>query len=345
MTLKEIAKLAGVSSATVSYVLNNSAPVSEKTRKNVLRIVHETGYTSNTIAKSLRTNKTNTIGLIAEDITFSHTAAIIDGINEFAQPHGYHIVLSNLRFLSKITSRFESIAEYKENISAAINVLLGMQVDGMIYIGMHERNLDPMVMPCAKPFVYCYCYTTNPEDVCVCYDNFAISYQITKKLIENGHKRIGLMTGNMNSAPSHQRMMGFQKALMDCSIPMDLDYIQNGEWLFEPSKKAALKLLSKKNPPTAIYAMNDVMALGVCRAANLLGRTVPANLSVVGFDNAECIRYICPRISTVHLPLREMGNVSAKILFAMIKGEHPAKNKLQLPCTFLERESIGLCEP
>lgn len=344
MTLKDIAKLADVSSATVSYVLNNSAPVSEKTREKVLKIVQETGYTSNTLAKSLRISKTNTIGIVVEDITFSHTAAIIDGINEFAEQHGYNTVLNNLRLLSKIATRFESIVDYKENISATINVLLGMQVDGIIYIGVHDRNLDGIIEPCTKPFVYCYCYTNSPDDVCVCYDNFNISYQLTKKLIEKGHRRIGLITGNIDSVPSHQRMMGFQKALMDCSIPLDLNYVKNGEWLYKPSKKVALELLNQKNPPTAIYAMNDVMALGVYRVASLLGIQIPTDLSVVGFDNAECIRYVQPGVSTVDLPLREMGNVSAQNLLTLINGGKLDKYKLKLPCTFIERESIDLCQ-
>ena len=104
MTLKEIAKLAGVSSATVSYVLNNSAPVSEITRKRVLKIVEKPGYPSNIIARSLHVNKTRTVGIIVEDVTVPHTAAIIDGINEYAKHNAYNTVLSNLRLMSKSTT-------------------------------------------------------------------------------------------------------------------------------------------------------------------------------------------------------------------------------------------------
>lgn len=142
MTLKEIASMAGVSAATVSYVLNNTAQVSEETRKRVEKIIKETGYRSNILAKSLRTNESFLIGVIVEDITVWHTAHIIDGINEIAEARGYNTILNNLRLLSKIESQFEHISNFQKDIDKAVDVLIGMQVDGIIYVGMHDRKIS-----------------------------------------------------------------------------------------------------------------------------------------------------------------------------------------------------------
>ena len=170
MTLKEIADLAGVSTATVSYVINHSAAVSEKTRIKVEKIIKETGYHSNMLAKSLRKNESRLIGIIVEDIKVAHTAYIIDGINEIAEKKKYNTILCNLRLLSKIGSRFEDISEYQEDIDHEINVLLSMQVDGIIYIGMHDRKISHVVKNSSIPVVYCYCYADG-EGSSVRYNN------------------------------------------------------------------------------------------------------------------------------------------------------------------------------
>ncbi|WP_277407278.1 LacI family DNA-binding transcriptional regulator [Lacrimispora xylanisolvens] len=142
MTLKEIASMAGVSVATVSYVLNNTAQVSDETRKKVEKIIKETGYRSNILAKSLRRNESFLVGVIVEDVTVWHTAYIIDGINEIAEARGYNTILSNLRLLNKIESQFDHISNYQKDIDKALDVMIGMQVDGIIYVGMHDRKIS-----------------------------------------------------------------------------------------------------------------------------------------------------------------------------------------------------------
>lgn len=339
MTLKEIASMAGVSVATVSYVLNNTAQVSDETRKKVEKIIKETGYRSNILAKSLRRNESFLVGVIVEDITVWHTAYIIDGINEIAEARGYNTILSNLRLLNKIESQFEHISNYQKDIDKALDVMIGMQVDGIIYVGMHDRKISHILQNIKKPVVYCYCYTEG-EGSSVRYSNEKTIYQMTQMLIEKGHKEFGVINGLKESEPASLRFDGFKKALKEAGILLKPENITCGNWKYREGREAAKKLLEKSDRPTAIVAMNDDMAVGVCDAAKELGFKIPDDISVTGFDNADIIQYVTPRITTVERPLQEMGHRSMELLFEGIKGTSVGDISITLPCTLIEGESV-----
>lgn len=339
MTLKEIAAMAGVSAATVSYVLNNTAQVSDETRQKVEKIIKETGYRSNMLAKSLRKNETFLIGVIVEDITVWHTASIIDGINEIAEIRGYNTILSNLRLLSKIESQFEHISIFQKDIDKALDVLIGMQVDGVIYVGMHDRKINHVLHDIQKPVVYCYCYTDG-EGSSVRYSNEKTAYQVTRNLIDEGHKNIGVINGLEGSEPAQLRFRGFSKALAESGIELKPENVVRGDWSYQHGKEAARKLLSRKDYPDAIVAMNDEMAVGVYHAAEELGFKIPEDFSVTGFDNADIAQYVSPKLTTVNRPLQEMGYRSMELLLNMIHGVNVGDVNITLPCTIIEGESV-----
>ena len=339
MTLKEIASMAGVSVATVSYVLNNTAQVSEETRKRVEKIIKETGYRSNILAKSLRTNESFLIGVIVEDITVWHTAHIIDGINEIAEARGYNTILNNLRLLSKIESQFEHISNFQKDIDKAVDVLIGMQVDGIIYVGMHDRKINHVLHDIKKPVVYCYCYTDG-EGSSIRYSNEKTVYQMTQMLISNGHKEFGVINGLKGSEPAALRFKGFQRALDEAGIKLKPENNVCGNWKYREGKEAARKILNKKDFPTAIVAMNDDMAVGVYDAARELGLKIPDDISVTGFDNGDIVQYVTPRITTVERPLQEMGYRSMELLLESIHGTSVGDVNNTLPCALIEGESV-----
>ncbi len=339
MTLKEIASMAGVSVATVSYVLNNTAQVSDETRKRVEKIIKETGYRSNILAKSLRKNESFLVGVIVEDITVWHTAYIIDGINEIAEARGYNTILSNLRLLSKIESQFEHISNYQKDIDKAVDVLIGMQVDGIIYVGMHDRKISHVLQDIKKPVVYCYCYTDG-EGSSVRYSNEKMVYQMTKMLIDNGHKDFGVINGLKDSEPAALRFKGVKRALNEAGLVLKAENIVCGNWKYREGKEAAVKLLDKKDFPTAIVAMNDDMAVGVYDAAKELGLKIPDDISVTGFDNADIVHYVTPRITTAERPLQEMGYRSMELLLESINGISVGDVNITLPCTMIDGESV-----
>lgn len=340
MTLKEIAVKAGVSVATVSYVLNHSPKVGAETRERVERIIKETGYRSNILAQSLRTNKSFLVGVLVEDVTVWHTAHIIDGINELAEKKGYHTILSNLRLLSKIESQFEHISKFQGDIDKAVDVLLGMQVDGIIYVGMHDRLIRDVLHDINKPVVYCYCYTDG-ECSSVRYSNKNSEYLITKRFLEKGHKNFGVLRGLDASEPTELRMQGIEKALNEAKIELKSENILNGEWKYEQGKAAARQLLTSENPPSAIIAMNDEMAVGAMDAAVELGLKVPEDVSVAGFDNADIVHYVTPKITTVDRPLQEMGFQTMKLLLDKITNSEYEDVKMTLPCQIIDGASIA----
>lgn len=339
MTLKEIAARAGVSVATVSYVLNNSAKVGPETRERVERIIKETGYRSNILAQSLRKNKTCLVGVLVEDVTVWHTAFIIDGINELAEKMGYHTILSNLRLLSKIESQFEYISNYQDDIDKAVDVLLGMQVDGIIYVGMHDRAIHDVLHDINKPVVYSYCYTERGGSS-VRYSNKNSEYLVTKKFLEYGHTEFGVIKGQESSEATVLRMAGIRKALEEAQIPLREENIVNGKWKYEQGKDAAKELLDRKDYPSAIIAMNDDMAVGARDAALELGLRVPEDVSIAGFDNADIVHYITPRITTVDRPLQEMGYQAMQLLLDKINDSSSEDVKITLPCKLVEGKSI-----
>lgn len=339
MTLREIAEQAGVSIATVSYVLNGNAQISDETRQKVEKIIKETGYRSNILAKSLRKNKSSLIGVLVEDVTVWHTAYIIDGINKLAEAKGYHTILSNLRLLSKIKSQFEHISLYKDDINKALDVLLGMQVDGIIYVGMHDRDLGDILKDISKPVIYCYCYTSN-EGSSVRYSNEKSSYQMTKIFIENGHRDFAVVKGNPQSEPTHLRMRGIETALAEAEISLKKENIIEGNWDYHTARKAIRPLLMKKQRPTAVIAMNDDMAIGVRDEAFEQKLRVPEDLSVAGFDNADITYYGSPKIYTVDRPLRKMGYKAMEMLLAKIEQSNQEDVNIVLPCKIIEGTSI-----
>lgn len=339
MTLKEIAAKAGVSVATVSYVINNSAKVSDETKRKIEEIIKETGYRSNILAKSLRENRTHIIGVIVEDVTVWHTSYIVDGINELAEKKGYQTILSNLRLLSKIDDKFQDISKYQSDIDKAVDILLGMQVDGMIYVGMHDRHIPHVIKDTQKKVVYCYCYTSG-EGSSVRYSNKRSAYELTKLFIEKGHRNFGVVKGLESSEPTRLRFKGIKKALNEAGIELKEENVIVGDWKFNVAKDAAYNLLSRENRPEAIIAMNDEMAMGVMKAASSLNISIPEELSIAGFDNADIVHYTIPKLTTVERPLHEMGYRSMEILLDQIENKHAVDTNITLPCKIIDGDTI-----
>lgn len=339
MTLKEIAAQAGVSTATVSYVLNGTAKVSDETKKRVERIVRETGYQSNILARSLRKNKTSLVGVVVEDVTVWHTAYIIDGINKLAEQKGYQTILGNLRLLSKIESQFDHISKYQEDIDREVALLLGMQVDGIIYVGMHDRTINDVLRDLPKPVIYCYC-SISSEGSSVTYSNEKAAYQITKIFLEKGHREFAVIKGNEQSEATAHRMHGIERALKEYDIRPRPENIAVGDWDYKKARQAVQPILRREHIPTAFIAMNDEMAVAVRDEAKDMGLVVPNDISLSGFDNADIVHYSAPKITTVDRPLQQLGYRSMELLIDKIEKGDEGDVNIILPCTVIEGTSI-----
>ncbi|GGJ03750.1 DNA-binding transcriptional regulator CytR [Alicyclobacillus cellulosilyticus] len=337
--IKDIAKLANVSPATVSMVINNRGNISEATRKKVLKIIEELNYQPNNVARSLKTNRTRTIGVIVEDITVFSSPEIIHGINESADEHGMSILLTNLRVHRLIGNNFENFDRCKQSVMNAVEELLSRQVDGMIYIGIHNRDLTGLInIP--KPVVFTYCSASGENQYSVNYDDELAAFEATEYLIQRGHEKIALISGLIDSIPSHDRFTGYYRAIREHGLPFNPVYVKTGDWEFESGYVMAKELLALADKPTAILAMNDLMAGGVLEACRECGVRVPEDLSVVGFDNREISFYFIPKLTTMGLPLNELGRKSVEILVRAIEGEPIPEKSVKLKCNLVERQSV-----
>jgi LacI family transcriptional regulator len=344
-TMKDIANLAGVSVATVSYVLNKTRKVSPEVESRVLHVVKQTNYQPNMIAKSLRLQKTNIIGVLVEDIRGLPVPEIVDGVNEYLDEARYQVLLSNLRLLDKLLNRYDQLSKYTESINNAMRLMENARVEGIIYVAMHDRNISGIRRPVHIPMVYAYATAQEDDVLSVTYDNERSAYEITRALIRDGHRRIALIAGHSASVGARLRLDGFMAAMSEADLTVPAEYIRWGDWDYQSGMEQCDRLLAMSVKPTAIFAMNDVMATGCYRSVKDHGLSIPADLSIVGFDNREFAGLIDPPLTTVELPNRSIGQHAARLLTQHIEGQIITAPALVLPCKIIERESVDKAFP
>lgn len=340
MTIKEIAKLAGVSTATVSYSLNDSQQVGEETKKRILKLAQENGYHPNLMAKGLRTNKSNIIGVLVEDVRAFFAPDIINGIMEYTENNGYHLILSDMHFLEKLLNRYEDTVLYKNKINESIALLLSAKVDGIIYIGMHDRDLSGIVNECSKPLVFAYCHTSDDRFASVTNDNEQVSYNVMEFLSKKGHKKIAAITGSDNSLASTQRLNGYKKAIVELNLENNPAYIKHGNWEYDSGYMNTERLMSLKDRPTAIFCFNDYMAIGAMNALMDKKIKVPEDVSVIGFDARDFTEFSRPTLTTVEIPFIKIGQHSAKTMDKLITKKEIKDNCSIVKCSLIERDSV-----
>jgi LacI family transcriptional regulator len=348
-TLKDIARVVGVSAATVSNALNDNGKTKPELRDRIVAVAREMNYVVNPMAKGLKTQRTSTIGIISEDITAWHMARIIDGIGEYAEERGFSLILDNLRYTQTVQARgedyYSSLMKYSDKIIDLSELLLRRNVDGIVYIGTHDWELSGLINSIEKPVVYTYCHlvTTSERQTSVNYDDREAACIATKHLLANGHERIAVITGPVQSAPVQKRLRGYKQAMRGSRMIVDPELIALGtDWSLEEGGRCARELLSLSVPPTALFAMSDHLALGAMMAAQDLGFDVPGRISIVGFDDAEFTRYCRPKLTTIRPPIKEMGRKSAEIIIDLINGKgHVRRGGVHLSCTLVERDSVA----
>ncbi len=338
-TMKEVAELAGVSTATVSHVVNGTKKLSPETTERVLTAIQQANYTPNTLAKSLRSGQTHTIGVLVEDIRGLPVPEIVSGISETLAVSGYRMLLYDLHLLEKLYNQYEQIVAYRDRINTGAAALHQAHVDGIIYVGMHDRHLDQLFDPMQKPLVFAYSHGTQ-QDSCVTYANHDSAKALTQYLIGKGHRRIAVIAGHPHSYPTIMRLEGYREAMAEASLDVPEAYIRYGDWESDSGRARTLELLECKERPTAIFAMNDLMAAGSIRALAEAGLRVPGDVAVAGFDNREIARYLNPPLTTVALPTAEIGMRAAKRILSRIQNPDSPPQREIVECSIIERESV-----
>ncbi|GLT14731.1 MULTISPECIES: DNA-binding transcriptional regulator CytR [Vibrio] len=328
-TMKEVAQLAGVSTATVSRALMNPEKVSNATRKRVEDAVLESGYSPNSLARNLRRNESKTIIVIVPDICDPYFTEIIRGIEDTAAEHNYLVLLGDSGQQLKRESSF-------------VNLVFTKQADGMLLLGTdvpfdvskpEQKNLPPLVMACE--------YAPELELPTVHIDNLTAAFDVVNYLTQMGHKKVAEMSGPAEASLCQFRHQGFQQALRRAGIEMNPNYQVHGDFTLESGVTAANKLLSLPEPPTAIFCHNDSMAIGAIQQAKKQGFRVPQDLSIVGFDDIQFSQYCDPPLTTIAQPRYEIGKQSMLMLLEILKGREVRAGSRLLEANLVVRNSAA----
>jgi len=340
ITIKEIAKLTRVSVATVSNVLNGkSGAAGEAKAREIIGIARDLHYLPNTLARSLRKQKTNTIGIITEDLTVFNAPEIVDGIDACCEENGYEIILENMRLFKRYNNDFTDTPKHHVLLDSMLQNMIAKQVEGIVYVGYHCREIAFLPSLVQVPFVYAYCYPKEAIYPSVMYDDEKAAKDVTELLISKGHRRIGVISGPMESYHSQARLKGFISALAEHRIGFEKELVVYGDWERPSGYHLAASLLDRE--VTAIFSFNDLMASGVYECAAERGLEIGKDISLFGFDNRDISLGYFPALSTVEPPLNKIGRRSAEIVLSEIKRRRTGKKRIYLPCTILERHSAA----
>lgn len=337
-TMIDVARAAGVSQSCVSMVLNNppGARLSEATRKHVLATAEVLGYrlpqrrARRTKSKRAGDVNRNVVAYVVDELSLSpHPVLHVDGARDAAWAAGCLLQIH-------VTRGSEAIeAETLGAIARQESVL------GVIYATHFTRKVEPLKVPLTLPAVLVNCYTSERMWPSLLPAEVAGGFTATQHLLSKGHYRIGMIGGEAWMDAARDRLRGYREALATADIAADPDLIREGDWTAASGYRHTLELLKLRQPPTAIFCANDLMALGVIEAAVDLGLKVPGDVSVVGYNDLELSRHLRPPLTTCRVPNYDMGRRAVEMLVDMALLDHPHRAMItKLECPLVERASV-----
>ncbi|AMV11266.1 LacI family transcriptional regulator [Geobacillus thermoleovorans] len=327
-SIKDVAKRANVSTATVSRVLRNAGNVTEETRQRVLEAIEALNYQPNVLGRYLRRMETETVLVVVPDITNPFFSKVLRGIEAVALKHGYQVLLGDTQNDVRLEEQY-------------LNLLPQRQVDGMIFLTARIGKELVEEMARQFPIVLACEYLEGADIPTVSIDNISSARKATEHLIRLGHCRIAHLSGPMNIILSRDRLRGYQQALAQHELEADAALVQEGDFTYESGYNLTLKLLALEKPPTAIFAANDEMAIGAIKAVRHRGGRVPDDVAVVGFDDIQMASIFEPSLTTIAQPMFEIGQKAMELLLALIEGTSARRRQLVLPDRLVIRDSCG----
>jgi LacI family transcriptional regulator, galactose operon repressor len=330
VTIKDIAQVAGVASGTVSKALNGSAEISEPTRARIVAVATRLGYRPNAIARSLKVQRTHTLGVITNDRDGLFTTAMVHGLADVANERRFGVFLCN---------SYGSTAKERRHVE----LLLDKQVEGIV---MTDYKVEERGAPAAPtgdlPLVYLYSYTDATESPCILPDDEGGAKMAAAHLLALGRRRVGFINGPPAYEVTRSRLAGYRAALAEHGQPYDGRLVLTApDWHQDSGFKLAQQAMALETPPDALVCANDELAAGAVLALSELKLRVPDDVAIVGFDDRPFAAHLPVPLTTVALPLREMGVQAAHKLFDAIGGSPPVSERIYVPCSLVVRGSSG----
>jgi LacI family transcriptional regulator len=328
VTIKDIARLSGLSKSTVARILSNSGSYSEASKEKVLKIAKELNYQPNSLARAMITKKTNNIGLVIHSrihplVSHPFFASIVSSVVDAATRQGYSIMVFNDK---DIQNSLKNIQQKRLD-----GVILAGYIDKEIVQELKANNIPIVLVNDLIDIEFETSYVIN--------DDYSGCFQAINYLLDLGHKTIGFIHGPKDSQSYHRRLLGYKEALKSRQIKFDEKYVVYSETPnIEGGKNAAKQLLAAEKTPTAIFAGNDMMAIGAIKEIKAQGLRVPKDIAVVGFDDIEFSSIYEPSLTTVRTNKKLMGEIAVQELIRQMNGSEEVK-EIKLPTELIIRES------
>lgn len=327
-TMKDIARLAQVSTSTVSHVINGSRFVSDEIREKVMRIVVELNYTPSYIARSLKVKATKTIGLLVTATNNPFFSEVMAGVEQYCQKNQYNLIIATTGGDAK-------------RLQQNLQTLIHKQVDGVLLMCGDSRFQADMQLTVSLPLVVMDWWFTELNADKILENSELGGYLATKSMVDAGHQKIGIITGNLRKSVAKNRLQGYKKALSEANIVLNPDWIVESHFDFEGGIVGAQKLLALSDRPTAIFCCSDTIAIGAYQAIQNQGLRIPQDISIMGYDDIELARYLFPSLSTISQPKAELGKLAVETLLQRIQEPNENYRTLVLEPTCILRESIS----
>jgi LacI family transcriptional regulator len=306
-TIRDVARLAGVSIATASAVINKKGTVSSERTRRVLSAVGALDYQPDQVARSLKVRQTQTMGIVIPDATNPFFTEVIRGVEGEARAHGYSLIFCDSN---------EDPAQERINL----NTLFSRRVDGVLLAPTDNYAAQDRLIHRRFPLVFFDRLPPGFVGSAVVTDNVGAAYEATRHLIDLGHRRLAIITGRLDLSNGLDRLEGFRKALQEAGLPLREAYLLRGDFQLESGHKCGLELLRLPTPPTAVFCCNNQMTLGLMRALYENRVPCPEQISVLGFDDFDWAANFSPRLTTVAQPTFEMGRQAMQMLLRKMKS-------------------------
>ncbi|MFC0141490.1 ribose operon transcriptional repressor RbsR [Erwinia mallotivora] len=329
-TMKDVARLAGVSTSTVSHVINNNRFVSDAVREKINAAITQLNYAPSALARSLKLNQTRTIGMLLTASSNPFYSEVVRGVERSCYERGYSLVLCNTE-------------GDEDRLHRSLETLLQKRVDGLL-IMCTESHIPPAEVLGRYPSIPSLMMDWSPFDggSDIIQDNSLLGGEMaTRYLISRGYRRIACIAGPQDKTPARLRLEGFQQAMKTAGLPILPGYVVSGDFEFEGGYHAMNELLALNPLPQAVFTSNDAMAVGVYHALYQAGLVVGQDMAVMGYDDIELARYMTPPLTTIHQPKDELGELAIDTLIHRLNEPGGSQQLLVLTPELIERGSVA----